>query len=48
MVSLDKVCEWIKSIDDADKYIGGIFSGPCSIDFLCETLSEDLRKAMEK
>ena len=48
MVSLDKVCEWIENIDDAGKYIGGIFSGPCSIDFLCEKLSEDLRKAMEE
>ena len=48
MASLDKVCEWIENIDDVGKYIGGIFSGPCSVDFLCKKLSEDFRKAMEE
>ena len=46
MVSLDKVCEWIENIDDASEYVGGIFSGPCSIRLYCDKLSKDLRKAM--
>lgn len=47
MVSLDKVCEWIKNIDDFSEYIGVIFSGPCSIKFYSDSFVKNLRKAME-
>ena len=47
LVSLDKVCEWLENDCDIKDYLGGIFSGPCSINFDWEKLSDNLRKAME-
>ena len=48
LVSIDKVCEWLENDCDLKDYLGGIFSGPCSINFDFEKLSNNLRKAMEE
>ena len=47
-VSIDKVCEWLENECDIKDYLGGIFSGPCSINFDFEKLSNNLRKAMDE
>lgn len=46
LVSIDKVCKWLENECDINDYLGGIFSGLCSINFNFEKLSKDLRKAM--
>ena len=48
LVSIDKVGEWLENDCDLKDYLGGIFSGPCSINFDFEKLSNNLRKAMEE
>ena len=48
LVSIDSVCEWLENECDIKDYLGGIFSGPCSINFDFEKLSNNLRKAMEE
>ena len=46
LVSIDNVCKWLENECDINDYLGGIFSGLCSINFDFEKLSKDLRKAM--
>ena len=48
LVSIDRVCEWLENECYIKDYLGGIFSGPCSINFDFEKLSDNLRKAMEE
>ena len=48
LVSIASVCEWLENECDIKDYLGGIFSGPCSINFDFEKLSNNLRKAMER
>ena len=48
LVSIDRVCEWLENECDINDYLGGIFSGPCSINFDFEKLSNNLRKVMEE
>ena len=48
MASIDKVCEWLENECDINDYLGGIFSGPCSINFDWDKLSKNIRKALEE
>ena len=45
---LDEVCKWLENDCDIKEYLGGIFSGTCSVNFDWEKLSDNLRKAMEE
>ena len=45
---IERVCEWLENECDINDYLGGIFSGPCSISFDWEKLSKTIHKAMEE